>query len=399
MKKTLPDGNKTLYPSTTPQKAAASLRAGSGGLYEVDKTPGGAVKRTVTYYPAAGATLAPHCVRCSAGVRINTVGGSNSVYYLLKDHLGSASVITDSTGTVVGEQRYYPYGETRFTSGTLYTDKLFTGQRDVGLGIYHYGARFYSPKLGRFLSPDSIVPGAANPQAFNRYSYVLGNPLKYIDPTGHYCVGDDEDCADEGGYGPAPTGSNNTPAPQPEDDFDPHDDDDFDPNPGCAGCTVPATAPDLNNGYPPPDGEYCSSTFLTCAANFTQDMATTIDVLFAGLEVVLVVGGCAGAGPAGCGGGLFLSWQVFNMGPNQLEASLSGLSLVFTATEDYLDDGAFGESSLTSLVTFLVGGVSPDPIGDLAIDGYASGYNHGFFNGVDDMLFGAPLLQDPIIYK
>ena len=42
-----------------------------------------------------------------------------------------------------------PYGETRFTSGTIYTDKLFTGQRDMGLGIYNYGARFYSQVIGR----------------------------------------------------------------------------------------------------------------------------------------------------------------------------------------------------------------------------------------------------------
>ena len=93
-----------------------------------------------------------------------------------------------------GEQRYYPYGETRFTSGTIYTDKLFTGQREItGLGIYHYNARFYSPKTGRFLSPDTIIPGAGNPQAWNRYSYVLNNPLKYTDPTGHKACGDGEE--------------------------------------------------------------------------------------------------------------------------------------------------------------------------------------------------------------
>jgi len=45
---------------------------------------------------------------------------------------GSASVVTDSSGVVVGENRYYPYGETRLTTGTIYTDKLFTGQRDMG---------------------------------------------------------------------------------------------------------------------------------------------------------------------------------------------------------------------------------------------------------------------------
>jgi RHS repeat-associated protein len=96
----------------------------------------------------------------------------------------------------------------------MYTDKLFTGQREItGLGIYHYGARFYSQKLGRFLSADMIVPGMFNPQALNRYSYVLGNPLRYTDPTGHICVNnngtDDEvamsgDC--DGGENPLYTG-------------------------------------------------------------------------------------------------------------------------------------------------------------------------------------------------
>jgi len=104
VKKTKPDGNKTIY---------------VGGVYEVDKTSGGTVTRTLTYYPAGGA------------MRINIVGGTNNVYYILKDHLGSASVVTDATGIVVGEQRYYPYGETRLTTGTIYTDKLFTGQREI----------------------------------------------------------------------------------------------------------------------------------------------------------------------------------------------------------------------------------------------------------------------------
>jgi RHS repeat-associated protein len=81
------------------------------------------------------------------------------------------------------------------------TDKLYTGQREItALGIYHYGARFYSQKLGRFLSPDSIVPGAANPQAFNRYSYGLNNPSRYTDPTGHMAISDTNEagCSGQG---------------------------------------------------------------------------------------------------------------------------------------------------------------------------------------------------------
>ncbi|MBI5877547.1 MAG: RHS repeat-associated core domain-containing protein [Chloroflexi bacterium] len=70
------------------------------------------------------------------------------------------------------------------------TDIGYTGQRlDASTGLMYYGARYYDSSLARFISADSIVPGAGNPQTLNRYSYVLGNPLKYTDPTGHYCVG------------------------------------------------------------------------------------------------------------------------------------------------------------------------------------------------------------------
>jgi len=122
---------------------------------------------------------------------------NSTLYYILKDHLGSASVVTNSSGNVVGEQRYYPFGETRLSPGSRFTDQLFTGQREMtGLGIYHFNARFYSPKLGRFLSADTIVPNPANPQDLNRYSYVRNNPLRYTDPTGNRPCGDGEkyDC-------------------------------------------------------------------------------------------------------------------------------------------------------------------------------------------------------------
>lgn len=46
-------------------------------------------------------------------------------------------------------------------------------------------ARYYDAALGRFTQPDTIVPNPANPQSLNRYSYVLNNPLKYADPSGH----------------------------------------------------------------------------------------------------------------------------------------------------------------------------------------------------------------------
>ena len=79
---------------------------------------------------------------------------------------------------------FYPFRATR--SGSVPTDKLFTGQRLDGTGLYYYGARYYDPTIGRFISADTIVPGFANPQSLNRYSYCLNNPLKYTDPSGNY---------------------------------------------------------------------------------------------------------------------------------------------------------------------------------------------------------------------
>jgi RHS repeat-associated protein len=103
--------------------------------------------------------------------------------YLHTDHLGSASLATDATGGVASEMRYYPYGQTR--SGTMDTDRRYTGQRwEAGIGLYDYNARYYDPALGRFVQADTIVPSPANPQSYNRYTYVENNPLKYIDPYG-----------------------------------------------------------------------------------------------------------------------------------------------------------------------------------------------------------------------
>jgi uncharacterized protein RhaS with RHS repeats len=46
-------------------------------------------------------------------------------------------------------------------------------------------SRYYDPCLGRFISPDTIVPEPYNPQALNRYAYAFNNPISNLDPTGH----------------------------------------------------------------------------------------------------------------------------------------------------------------------------------------------------------------------
>jgi RHS repeat-associated protein len=64
---------------------------------------------------------------------------------------------------------------------------LFTGQiRDLGDDrFYFFKSRYYDATIGKFHTPDSLVPDAGNPQALNRYAYALNNPLRLNDPTGH----------------------------------------------------------------------------------------------------------------------------------------------------------------------------------------------------------------------
>ncbi len=115
---------------------------------------------------------------------------------------------------------YYAFGETRLSTGNMFTDRLFTGQRWIAdLGIYHFNARFYSPKLGRFLSADTMMSGLANPRNLNPFSYAANNPLRYTDPTGHMicevCPGEGGDFPNGYGYYPPPSTSTPTPTNTP----------------------------------------------------------------------------------------------------------------------------------------------------------------------------------------
>ncbi len=112
---------------------------------------------------------------------------------LLQDQLRSSSSLLTATGALApgGRAYYTPFGAARAGTLTLtLTSKHFTGQYHEanltgGAGLYDYGARWYDPRIGRFLSPDSIVPEPGNPQTLNRYSYANNNPVNLSDPSGH----------------------------------------------------------------------------------------------------------------------------------------------------------------------------------------------------------------------
>jgi RHS repeat-associated protein len=129
------------------------------------------VLSVVKYYAFAGQRVAMR--RCGGG-------DCRDAVYLHGDHLGSVSLATDDQGNLLSQARYTPYGQVRWNGDTVMPTKFaFTGQRQDGFGLMDYNARFYSPKLGRFVSADSIIPNAMSPQAFDRFAYVLNNPVHW----------------------------------------------------------------------------------------------------------------------------------------------------------------------------------------------------------------------------
>jgi RHS repeat-associated protein len=112
---------------------------------------------------------------------------NNTVYYLLSDHLGSTSLTTDENGQNPVKQYYLPWGEVRYTDGTLQTKYTYTGQYSnvTDFGLMYYNARYYDPLLSRFISADTIVPRLGNPLDWDRYGYTRNNPINYTDPSGH----------------------------------------------------------------------------------------------------------------------------------------------------------------------------------------------------------------------
>jgi RHS repeat-associated protein len=128
--------------------------------------------------------------------------------YFLTDALGSVRQLTNSTGQVTLAKSYQPYGSVMSSAGTASSIYGFAGeQTDPYTELLFLNARYYDPALGRFISADSIVPQASNPQALNRYSYAYNSPLNYIDPSGH------DPCTGAPGTYQPDCGVDNTPAP------------------------------------------------------------------------------------------------------------------------------------------------------------------------------------------
>ena len=153
------------------------------GKSETSVAPGSTTSETLPY--ALGGV--------SATERIDT-GGASLTTYTFGDNVGSATMTVDTAGETIANVRCLPFGEERWNEVDMpTTDRGYTAQRnEQGFGLMDYNARYNSPILDRFISPDSYVPESQGVQAWDRYAYVNNNPVKYIDPTGHIVCGTDE---------------------------------------------------------------------------------------------------------------------------------------------------------------------------------------------------------------
>jgi RHS repeat-associated protein len=154
------------------------------------------------YYEWTGSTSSMVRYYYDGTTRIAMRTGSNTFNWLFGDHLGSSSRAANSDGSPLanGEQRYKPWGEKRFPTGdsAIPTTFKFTGQRqDSYINLYWYGSRWYDNSLGRFTSPDTIIPEQSQGvQAWDRFAYSNNNPVRYTDPTGHMLDAGGGDCKD-----------------------------------------------------------------------------------------------------------------------------------------------------------------------------------------------------------
>ena len=123
-------------------------------------------------------------IACLLNLLALPAGAVERVIHYHNDALGSPIAATDQDGRVVWRKSYAPYGQPIDQAAP--NEPGYTGKfQEPALGIQNFGARWYDPRIGRFLAIDPAGFDPQNPQSFNRYAYANNNPYKYVDPDGN----------------------------------------------------------------------------------------------------------------------------------------------------------------------------------------------------------------------
>lgn len=154
-------------------------------LIEREKTPNG--ERTTFYIKGDEGVI--------AAKYHSTVDNSVQYQYWLKDHLGSLQTIVGPNDTILAVLSFDAWGQRRYADGSpmpvglidsLLNDRGYTGHEHLDLfDLINMNGRIYDPILARFTTPDPFIQEVGNIQSYNRFSYVLNNPLSATDPSGY----------------------------------------------------------------------------------------------------------------------------------------------------------------------------------------------------------------------
>ncbi|BFO65996.1 hypothetical protein KCF3NO3_19790 [Chryseobacterium sp. KCF3-3] len=136
----------------------------------------------------------------------NFTENSGSYKFLHKDYIGSVLAISDEAGNKLEQRHFDAWGN--FThlqvgngavitdqnvilslSKDLVVDRGYTSHEHFAeIGIIHMNGRLYDPLLRRFLNADENIQDPYNTQNYNKYGYVLNNPLMFNDPSGEFWI-------------------------------------------------------------------------------------------------------------------------------------------------------------------------------------------------------------------
>ncbi len=166
------DDNGMRVVKTANGTTTVSIYSGSGVIAEYDNgaAPTSPSREYIYADSESGAQL------------IGMISGA-TIEYFHPDHL-SVRAVSSSTGSLLGQQGHYPFGENWYQTNTT-TKWMFTSyDRDSESGLDYALARYYDNRTAAFCSADPLEGTPEDPQSWNRYAYVENDPINLVDPSG-----------------------------------------------------------------------------------------------------------------------------------------------------------------------------------------------------------------------
>jgi RHS repeat-associated protein len=161
----------------------SAANAGSVTRYVID--PITSLPRVLMETDAAGSPIAYYVYGLGLISRESATGTYQTYHYDLR---GSTVKLANSSGVVTDRYGYGPYGELTSSTGTTANPFRYNGRDGVMTdpnGLYYMRARYYLPEVKRFVNRDTLMGSLDQTLTLNRFAYVNGNPVGFVDPSGN----------------------------------------------------------------------------------------------------------------------------------------------------------------------------------------------------------------------